>query len=250
MLQRGYHMDLVHRTSLEHFVLSDYDGTLGQKHLVAELERRANFAALYKVCMQLEDRIDFLCSGTLFAVEHTATRRVNHPRAEATIRCRRGCFRSSTQWAGAWPPETVTYQAELITHDGALWQAQRDTAQQPGGSAWICVAASGRAGSDEITPTVRGTCDAREQYQQLDIVAQEGGSFIARKNNPGPAPVMIGRCCANRARPVTTGNRTQGSTRREGRARRGRRDDRFLAIRREKFRMSPLMNNGTVGPAQ
>jgi hypothetical protein len=47
MLQRGYHMDLVHRISLEHFVLSDQtDGTLGEKHLMAELDPvRVSFLA-------------------------------------------------------------------------------------------------------------------------------------------------------------------------------------------------------------
>jgi hypothetical protein len=76
MLQRGYDMDLVHRIPLEHFVLSDQtDSALGEKHLVAELDWCAHLAALDQVGMRLEDRIDFFCSGHLFAVEHAATRR-------------------------------------------------------------------------------------------------------------------------------------------------------------------------------
>src|SRR5215472_1885012 len=86
VLERGYHMDLVRRICLEHVVLSDQtDGALSEKHLMAELDWRAHLAALDEVGMRLEDRIDFLCSGHLFAVEHAAARLVNHPLAEANI---------------------------------------------------------------------------------------------------------------------------------------------------------------------
>src|SRR5215469_8120274 len=47
VLQRGYYMDLVRRISLEHLVLSDQtEGALGEKHLVAELDRCTHLAAL------------------------------------------------------------------------------------------------------------------------------------------------------------------------------------------------------------
>src|SRR5215475_5027628 len=79
-------MNFVHRISLEHFVLSDQtDGTLGEKHLVAELDWCAHLPAFDQVCMRLEDRIEFLCSGHLFAVEHATARLVNYSPAEATI---------------------------------------------------------------------------------------------------------------------------------------------------------------------
>jgi hypothetical protein len=61
----------------------------------------------------------------------------------------------------------------------------RDTAQKPGGSDWIRLAV---AGKDGITPRVRGTFSADAQYQELDIVAHGGGSFIARRDNPGSCP--------------------------------------------------------------
>ncbi len=35
--------------------------------------------------------------------------------------------------AKTWKPETVIYQAEFVSHEGALWQARKDTAQAPGG---------------------------------------------------------------------------------------------------------------------
>jgi hypothetical protein len=54
-----------------------------------------------------------------------------------------------------------------------------------------CLATAGRAGRDGIdgrSVRVRGTYDPAETYAALDIVALNGGSFIARRDNPGPCP--------------------------------------------------------------
>src|SRR5262249_30554504 len=61
--------------------------------------------------------------------------------------------------AKTWCPESVSYQAEFVCHEGALWQACKDTAQVPGGSDWICVA---RAGRDAVTPKIHGAYDAHK----------------------------------------------------------------------------------------
>jgi hypothetical protein len=90
--------------------------------------------------------------------------------------------------AKTWRPEMVIYQAEFVSHNGQLWQACRDTAQTPGGSDWICVARAGRDGVDALAPRVRGTYDAHATYEQLDIVAMEGASFIAKRDKPGICP--------------------------------------------------------------
>jgi hypothetical protein len=82
----------------------------------------------------------------------------------------------------AWRQESVTYQAEMVSHKGSLYQARRDTAQPPGGSDWICVARHGR---DAVTPVVRGDYDAHESYAELDIVSFDGAAYIARSDNPG-----------------------------------------------------------------
>jgi hypothetical protein len=37
-------------------------------------------------------------------------------------------------------------------------------------------------------PDVRGTYNATAQYKKLDIVALNGGAFIAKRNDPGPCP--------------------------------------------------------------
>jgi hypothetical protein len=39
-----------------------------------------------------------------------------------------------------------------------------------------------------MSPRVRGTYSADAHYQELDIVALGGGSFIARKDDPGSCP--------------------------------------------------------------
>src|SRR5262249_31779400 len=72
--------------------------------------------------------------------------------------------------AKAWRPESVTYQAEFVCHEGALWQACTDTAQAPGGTDWICVARAGRDGS---TPSICGTFNAHKTYARLAIVEHD-----------------------------------------------------------------------------
>jgi hypothetical protein len=85
----------------------------------------------------------------------------------------------------AWEGETVYYAADVVVHRGATWQARKDTGQEPPHSDWVPLAVAGR---DGISPTVRGTWRAEEAYSKLDIVALNNGSFIARKDDPGPCP--------------------------------------------------------------
>jgi|SRR5215472_13128186 hypothetical protein len=87
--------------------------------------------------------------------------------------------------AKIWRAESVTYEAQVVCYEGALYQARKDTAQVPGGSNWVCVA---RAGRDAVTPDVRGTYNPSEDYKCLDIVEVSGCSFIARKDDPGDCP--------------------------------------------------------------
>ena len=48
--------------------------------------------------------------------------------------------------------------------------------------------ADGRDGIDGKSVAVRGTFDPEAEYSELDIVALNGGSFIALKDAPGPCP--------------------------------------------------------------
>jgi hypothetical protein len=45
-----------------------------------------------------------------------------------------------------------------------------------------------RGGRDAITPQVLGTYKEDFEYHRLDIVALNGSSFIAKRDDPGPCP--------------------------------------------------------------
>jgi hypothetical protein len=47
---------------------------------------------------------------------------------------------------------------------------------------------AGRDGVDGREPTPRGLFDAAAEYRALDIVALNGGSFMAKRDNPGECP--------------------------------------------------------------
>jgi hypothetical protein len=85
----------------------------------------------------------------------------------------------------AYQPEAVHYEGDVVVHQGATWQAQRDTGRAPPHGDWVCLAAAGR---DACSPTIRGTYDGAATYARLDIVALNGSTFIARKDTPGVCP--------------------------------------------------------------
>jgi hypothetical protein len=84
----------------------------------------------------------------------------------------------------AWS-NVIHYEGAIVTHNGSTFQATKDTAKEPGHEDWICLAERGR---DGVTPKVRGTFDASTEYRWLDIVALNGGSFVALKDDPGQCP--------------------------------------------------------------
>jgi hypothetical protein len=87
--------------------------------------------------------------------------------------------------------DTVHYRGNIVTHHGSTYQARCDTAREPPHEDWVCVAhagVDGKDGRDGRSLNVRGTFKAGESYRALDIVALNGGSFIARRDNPGPCP--------------------------------------------------------------
>jgi len=81
--------------------------------------------------------------------------------------------------------DKVHYANACVTRHGALWQAMVDTGKPPGADDWQCLAA---AGSDGRTPVMRGTYDPADEYCYLDIVARDGGSSVALRDNPGECP--------------------------------------------------------------
>jgi hypothetical protein len=84
-----------------------------------------------------------------------------------------------------WTPGCVSYEGEVAAYNGGAYQALRDTAQVPGGTDWIILAAAGVNGKSF---QIKETYDPEVQYSAFDVVAREGGSFVARKDNPGPCP--------------------------------------------------------------
>jgi hypothetical protein len=91
-----------------------------------------------------------------------------------------GKFRVVTFWA-----EGVSYEGDLVTHAGSLYQARRDTGREPPHDDWIVVAEAGQPGASF---TVRGMWSAASTYRALDVVALNGSSFVARADDPGPCP--------------------------------------------------------------
>jgi hypothetical protein len=88
--------------------------------------------------------------------------------------------------AKEWQHEKVYYEGEVITYDGAAYQALHDTGEPPDNEAhWICLAAPGR---DAKSFRHRGTFKDDAEYASHDIVALNGGSFLALHDKPGVCP--------------------------------------------------------------
>ena len=87
------------------------------------------------------------------------------------------------QWS-----DGVHYEGDVVTHDGATFQALRDTGRMPPHEDWMCVARNGRDGIDGRSPVIRGTWNAEEDYRELDVVMLNGASFAARRDVPGECP--------------------------------------------------------------
>jgi hypothetical protein len=79
----------------------------------------------------------------------------------------------------------VYYQGEVVTRDGATYQALKDTGRVPPHDDWICIASRGQ---DAKGFDIRGTFNVDAHYYEKDIVALNGGSFIALKDDPGVCP--------------------------------------------------------------
>lgn len=85
--------------------------------------------------------------------------------------------------------ERVYYAGQVAERDGSTYQATTDTGHAPPHEDWICIARAGRPGDAGRSPRVRDTYSRLvEDYRELDIVAQNGAAFIARRDNPGPCP--------------------------------------------------------------
>jgi hypothetical protein len=115
---------------------------------------------------------------------------------------------------------------------------------------WSCIAA---AGCDARMPKVRGTYREGETYEYLDVVASGGSSFVARADDPGPCPGAGWQLIASAGRAGKPG--PKGECGEPGpRGERGLPGQAGLTILswqidRERYRATPLMSDGSEGPA-
>lgn len=84
--------------------------------------------------------------------------------------------------------DRVHYEGEVATHQGATWQATRDTGHEPPHADWICLAARGDDGADGRSFLPRGLFDPQQEYRALDVVTLNASSFVANRDNPGECP--------------------------------------------------------------
>jgi hypothetical protein len=137
----------------------------------------------------------------------------------------------------------VHYRGDIVTHRGSTYQARCDTAREPPHEDWICVARAGVDGKDRRdgrSPNVRGTFKTDERHRALDIVALNGASFIARRDDPGGCPGEGWQLMS------TPGRRGQQGPR-------GERGPAGPTIKGwqmnwERYQVTPLMSDGSVGP--
>jgi hypothetical protein len=145
-----------------------------------------------------------------------------------------------------WTPDTVHYEGDVVAYDGGTFQAKRDTGQPPRHTDWICLATSGR---DAKGITVRGTFDETAEYRRLDVVALNGGSFVALKDAPGPCPGSGWQLLASQGKRGVAGEKGErGPPGPRGDAGASGATIRDWKIDRARYVATPLMSDGSEGP--
>jgi hypothetical protein len=100
-------------------------------------------------------------------------------------------------------PDGVHYAGEVVAHNGATFQAIKDTGTAPPSKDWVALAVRGQ---DARSFEIRGTWAAEnDDYLALDVVALNGGTFIARHDNPGPCPGAGWQLIARQGKPGNEG---------------------------------------------
>jgi hypothetical protein len=151
--------------------------------------------------------------------------------------------------ARAWT-DGVSYAGDVVIHEGATWQALKDTGRAPSpGRDWALLAAPGRDGSDARPLIVRGTYSTSAKYQVLDIVTRESSSFIAKRDDPGACPGdgwQMLACGGKRGPAGEKGDR--GAVGPEGA--RGKDAPKQIGWKadRKRFVAIPVMSDGSEGP--
>jgi hypothetical protein len=110
----------------------------------------------------------------------------------------------------------------------------------------MCLATSGRDGK---SIAVRGTFDQSASYRRLDVVALNGGSFIALKDAPGPCPGSGWQLIASQGKRGVAGEKGErGFTGPKGDAGASGATIRDWKIDRARYVATPVMTDGSDGP--
>jgi hypothetical protein len=145
-----------------------------------------------------------------------------------------------------WVPETVFYQGDVVTYDGATFQAKRDTGQPPSHADWLRLATAGRDGN---SIAMRGTFNETAEYRRLDVVAFNGGSFVALKDKPGPCPGSGWQLIASQGKRGAAGEKGErGPPGPKGDAGARGATIRDWRIDRARYLATPIMSDGSDGP--
>jgi hypothetical protein len=149
----------------------------------------------------------------------------------------------------AWNADTISYEGNVVTHRGSLWQAQHDTAKAPGESPdWICLAAAGAPGR---SLNIRGTYREGESYDALDVVAKDGSWFAARRSNAGACPGPDWQVGPSGKRGEKGERGYDGAPGPRGEAGRAGRDAKELVgfqVSRKDYTLTAIMSDGSEGP--
>ena len=146
--------------------------------------------------------------------------------------------------AKKWTRETVFYEGCVVTYDGGSYQALRDTGEPPDNEAhWQCIAAPGR---DAKPIRHRGTFEEDAEYMAYDVVALNGGSFLALHDKPGRCPGDGWRLLAAQGKRGVAGERgPQGPAGPPGK-------DAVKLVRwtldRATYTATPVLSDGSWGP--
>lgn len=103
--------------------------------------------------------------------------------------------------------DRVHQEGEAVTLDGATYQAIRLTGKAPPHGDWRCIARAGRDGNDGRSLNPRSTWSADETYGHLDVVALDGGAFVALRDDPGPCPGAGWQLMVMRGKPGRPGEK-------------------------------------------
>jgi hypothetical protein len=197
-----------------------------------DIEREIFGEALGITCQELRDRISALelkLAELTGAIDILRGLQPPPPAKFQTIR--------------AWKPDTIHYEGAIVAFAGGTWQAQRDTARVPGSQDWVCLASAGHSF------TVRGTFNETAEYHLLDVVALNGGSFVALKDAPGPCPGSGWQLLASQGKRGAAGEKGE-------RGLIGPRGERGAAaptiraweVDRARYLATPVMSDGSEGP--